>query len=47
MGLGVAATVGGLGFVFFLAGLGLVWAVRPETAKAKATAKEPALVPAA
>jgi hypothetical protein len=36
MGLGVAATVGGLGFVFFLLGLGLVWAVRPETAKAKA-----------
>jgi hypothetical protein len=47
MGLGVAATVGGLGFVFFIAGLGLVWAVRPETAKAKAMATQPAYVPAA
>ncbi|MEP7378289.1 MAG: hypothetical protein ABI725_01865 [Chloroflexota bacterium] len=47
MGLGVAATVGGLGFVFFIAGLGLVWAVRPETAKAKAPATQPAYVPAA
>jgi hypothetical protein len=47
MGLGVAATVGGLGFVFFIAGLGLVWAVRPETAKARARVGQPALVPAA
>ena len=46
MGLGVAATVGGLGFVFFLAGLGLVWAVRPELAKAKAPAFQPAFMPA-
>jgi hypothetical protein len=44
MGLGVAATVGGLGFVFFFAGLGLVWAVRPELARAKASAAK--LVPA-
>ncbi|MDL2335013.1 MAG: hypothetical protein QFC55_03145 [Chloroflexota bacterium] len=46
MGLGVAATVGGLGFVFFMAGLGLVWAVRPETAKVKAPATQPAYAPA-
>ena len=46
MGLGVAATVGGLGFVFFFAGLGLVWAVRPETATAKARATKSSLVPA-
>ena len=45
MGLGVAATVGGLGFVFLIAGLGLVWAVRPEMAKAK-VARQPAFVPA-
>jgi hypothetical protein len=34
LGLGVAAALGGIGFVFFLFGLGLVWAVRPELAKA-------------
>jgi hypothetical protein len=36
----VAALFAGLGFVLVFAGLGLVWAVRPETAKA------PALKPA-
>jgi hypothetical protein len=46
MGLGVAATVGGLGFLFFIAGLGLVWAVRPETDKARAHALQPAFMPA-
>lgn len=46
LGLGVAAALGGLGFVFLIAGLGLVWAVRPETAKAKAHAVQPAFMPA-
>jgi hypothetical protein len=43
LGLGVAGALGGLGLVFVIAGLGLVWAVRPETAKAKAPALKPAL----
>jgi hypothetical protein len=47
LGLGVAASLGGIGFIFLVAGLGLVWAVRPETAKAKAPALKPATVPAA
>jgi hypothetical protein len=34
LGLGVAAALGGIGFIFILAGLGLVWAVRPELATA-------------
>jgi hypothetical protein len=46
LGLGVAAALGGLGLVFLIAGLGLVWAVRPETAKAKAHALQPAFMPA-
>ena len=46
LGLGVAGALGGLGFVFFFAGLGLVWAVRPETAKVKAHALQPAFLPA-
>ncbi len=46
LGLGVAAALGGLGFAFLFAGLGLVWAVRPETAKARATALQPAFLPA-
>ena len=33
MGLGLAALFAGVGFTFILAGLGLVWAVRPEMAK--------------
>lgn len=34
MGLGLAGLFGLLGFAFIVAGLGLVWAVRPESAKA-------------
>lgn len=34
LGLGVAAALAGIGFIFIIAGLGLVWAVRPELAKA-------------
>jgi hypothetical protein len=40
MGLGLAGAFAGIGFTFILAGLGLVWATRPETAKV------PALQPA-
>ncbi len=44
LGLGVAGALGGIGFIFLVAGLGLVWAVRPEeTVKAKAPALKPAL----
>jgi hypothetical protein len=44
MGLGLAALFGGVGFTFILAGLGLVWATRPETAKVPVlrTAMQPA-----
>lgn len=47
LGLGVAGALGGVGIIFLIAGLGLVWAVRPETATAKATATRPVFVPAA
>jgi hypothetical protein len=33
MGIGLAGLFAAVGFVFIVAGLGLVWAVRPETAK--------------
>ena len=33
MGLGLAGLFAGIGFTFIIAGLGLVWATRPETAK--------------
>ena len=33
LGLGVAGALGGIGLIFLVAGLGLVWAVRPEIAK--------------
>jgi hypothetical protein len=36
MGIGLAGLFAALGFTFVLAGLGLVWAVRPETAKVPA-----------
>jgi hypothetical protein len=39
LGLGLAGLFAGVGFTFFLAGLGLVWAVRPE--RVPATAKQP------
>jgi hypothetical protein len=45
LGLGVAGALGGIGFIFMLAGLGLVWAVRPEVAKV--AVRRPATAPAA
>lgn len=42
LGLGLAGLFAGVGFTFFLAGLGLVWAARPE--RVPATAKQPATV---
>ena len=33
MGLGLAGLFASVGFTFLLAGLGLVWAARPETEK--------------
>jgi len=44
MGLGLAVLFAGVGFTFMLAGLGLVWATRPETAKVSVL--RPAAVPA-
>ena len=46
MGLGLAGLFGGVGFMFFLSGLGLVWATRPETAKVKAPVLRQSLNPA-
>ena len=46
LGLGVAAALGAIGLVFVLAGLGLVWAVRPELAKAPARKMATAPTPA-
>jgi hypothetical protein len=46
LGLGVAGALGGIGVMFILAGLGLVWAVRPELAKARARVPEMAPVTA-
>jgi len=46
MGLGVAAIAFGLGFTFIFMGAGLVWAVRPETAKVRATQQSLAPTPA-
>lgn len=42
LGLGVAGLFAGVGFTFVLAGLGLVWAARPE--RVAVTAKQPATV---
>jgi hypothetical protein len=44
MGTGLAGLFAGVGFTFILAGLGLVWAARPETAKVPVL--RPAAVPA-
>ena len=44
MGLGLAGLFAGVGFTFLLAGLGLVWASRPETVKVPAL--RPAAIPA-
>jgi hypothetical protein len=46
LGLGVAAAVGGIGIMFLVAGLGLVWAVRPETVTVNARATKPSMAPA-
>jgi hypothetical protein len=45
MGLGLAGLFAGVGFSFAVAGLGLVWASRPE--RAAVTVTRPATVPAA
>ena len=44
MGVGLAGLFAGVGFTFIIAGLGLVWATRPETAKVPVL--RPAPVPA-
>jgi hypothetical protein len=44
MGLGVAGLFAALGFTFVLAGLGLVWATRPE--RQRVPMLRPAGVPA-
>lgn len=44
LGLGVAALFAGVGFMFLLSGLGLVWATRPETSKVPVL--RPAAMPA-
>jgi hypothetical protein len=41
IGLGMAALLAGFGVTILLTGLGLVWATRPETARAKAPALRP------
>jgi hypothetical protein len=41
MGLGLAGGFAAIGFSFIVAGLGLVWAVRPETVKAPAFRSAP------
>jgi hypothetical protein len=46
IGLGVAGLLGGLGFMFILTGLGLVWVARAGTERVKAPALRPASVPA-
>ena len=46
MGMGLAGGFAGIGFTFILTGLGLVWATRPETAKAKVPVLRPAIQPA-
>ena len=47
MGLGIAALAAALGAVLLLAGIGIVWAARPETARVTEKATRPATVPAA
>jgi hypothetical protein len=46
MGFALAGLFGGVGFLALLAGLGLVWAVRPETAKVPKAAVIPQPMPA-
>ena len=47
MGLGIAALAAALGAVLLLAGIGIVWAARPETAPVTEKVTKPATVPAA
>jgi hypothetical protein len=42
LGLGVAGILAGVGLLFVITGLGLVWATRAETAKVRAPALQPA-----
>ena len=42
LGLGMAAILGGVGFLFILTGLGLVWVARAETERVKAPVLRPA-----
>lgn len=44
MGLGLAGLFAGVGFMFFLSGIGLAWAARPETVKVPVL--RPAYMPA-
>lgn len=46
MGLGLAGLFAGVGFTFFLSGIGLAWAARPETVKVAAPVLRPAYTPA-
>jgi hypothetical protein len=42
MGLGMAGILGGVGFLFFLTGLGLVWVAGAEKVRVTAPALRPA-----
>lgn len=46
MGLGLAGLFAGVGFMFFLSGIGLIWATRPEAAKVRVSVLRPATLPA-
>ncbi len=46
MGVGLAGLFAGVGFMFFLSGIGLAWAARPEPVTVKAPVLRPALNPA-
>lgn len=46
MALGIAGLFAGVGFMFLLSGLGLVWVARPEKVTAPATKTVPSAIPA-
>jgi hypothetical protein len=46
MGLGMAGLFAGVGFMFILSGIGLVWVARPEKVKVPAIKTAPAPIPA-
>jgi hypothetical protein len=46
MGLGLAGLFAGVGFMFVLSGIGLVWVARPEKVKVPAVKVAPAPIPA-